>query len=241
MKLRNRWLIKFLSAGVAALVWCWLRTMRFSRFSVDGRHHPSNPASEQYLYALWHEAHLGPLCDPGQCKVLISQHADGEWIAQVCQWLGLGVIRGSTTRGGCQAVHSMIQECGSNNNIVVTPDGPRGPRRQMQSGAVWVSSTTGIPVVLLGIGYSRAWRANSWDRFAVPVPGSHICAVASAPVCIPPDLDRAGLEHWRLHLEAELERVSGLAEEWAARVRVQGRNAAPPEMPAQPAANKKAA
>ena len=232
MKLRSRWLIKFLSAGVAALAWCWLRTLGFSRFSLDGRHHPSDPVGEQFIYAFWHEGQLGPLCDPGKCKVLISQHADGEWIAQVCQWLGLGVIRGSSTRGGCQAVHTMIKESGGSKNICITPDGPRGPRRQMQSGAVWVSSTTGIPVVLLGIGYSRAWRANSWDRFAVPVPFSHVCAVVSAPVHIPTDLDREGLEHWRQHLETLLEHVNDQADEWAARVREQGRKAEPPALPA---------
>ncbi len=228
MKLRSRWLIRFLAAGIAIVAWCWLRTLRLKRFSLDGRHHPADANQQQFLYAFWHEGVLGPLCDPGKIKVLISQHADGEWIAQICQWLGLGVIRGSTTRGGCGAIQEMIGVSGEQSHLGITPDGPRGPRRQMQPGAVWVASTTGIPVVLLGMGFARAWRANSWDRLAIPVPGSTVCAVLSEPIAIPPDLDRAGLDHWRLVLESELQRMNELADAWAERIRQDGRSAAYP-------------
>jgi lysophospholipid acyltransferase (LPLAT)-like uncharacterized protein len=171
---------------------------------------------------------FGPLYDPGRIKVLISQHADGEWIAQICQWLGVGVIRGSTTRGGCAAIQEMIGESGAQTHLGITPDGPRGPRRQLQPGAVWVASTTGIPVVLLGMGFARAWRASSWDRLAIPVPGSTVCAVLSQPIQVPPDLDRAGLERWRLHLEKELQRMNSLADDWAERIRRDGQRAVDP-------------
>ena len=113
MKLRNRFLIRILAAGIAVIVWCWLRTLRSHRYSFDGRHHPADANREQFLYCFWHEGILAPLRDPGKIKVLISQHADGEWIAQVCQWLGVGVIRGSTTRGGCQAIQEMINASGA--------------------------------------------------------------------------------------------------------------------------------
>jgi lysophospholipid acyltransferase (LPLAT)-like uncharacterized protein len=228
MKLRSVWLIRFLAAGIALVAWCWLRTLRLQRFSVDGRHHPADANREQYLYAFWHEGVLGPLCDPGKIKVLISQHADGEWIAQICQWLGLGVIRGSTTRGGCGAIQEMIGQNGAQTHLGITPDGPRGPRRQMQPGAVWVASTTGIPVVLLGVGFAHAWRASSWDRLAIPVPGSTLCAVLSQPMQIPSDLDRAGLDHWRKQLEDELQRMNAIADAWAERIRREGRHAAGP-------------
>lgn len=230
MKLRSRWLIRFLAAGIALVAWCWLRTLRLKRFSVDGRHHPADANREQFLYAFWHEGVLGPLCDPGQIKVLISQHADGEWIAQICQWLGLGVIRGSSTRGGCAAIQEMIGASGAQTHLGITPDGPRGPRRQLQPGAVWVASTTGIPVVLLGIGFARAWRASSWDRMAIPVPGSTVCAVLSQPMQIPPDLDRAGLDHWRKLLEDELQRMNALADAWAERIHREGRHAVGPSV-----------
>ena len=56
-------------------------------------------------------------------------------------------------------------------HLVITPDGPRGPRRQVQAGMVYLAARTGVPIVPVGIGYDRPWRTKSWDRFAVPRPG----------------------------------------------------------------------
>lgn len=232
MKLRNPLLIRILAAIAAAGIWCWIQTLRFRQFGLDGRTHPTNAREKQVLYAFWHDGIFGTLCPPGTCrglKALISQHADGEFIAQVCQWLGLGVVRGSTTRGGRQAVHVMLREAGGDANLAITPDGPRGPRREMQPGAVWIASSSGLPIVLIGVGYARAWRANSWDRFGLPVPGSRVTAVFSQPIHIPADLDRDGLEQWRSHLERELTRINDVAEAWAARMQSEGSRAPLPE------------
>ena len=78
------------------------------------------------------------------------------------------------------------------------------------------------------MGFARAWRASSWDRLAIPVPGSTLCAVLSQPMQIPPDLDRAGLDHWRKQLEDELQRMNAIADAWAERIRREGRHAAGP-------------
>lgn len=229
MKIRNRLLIRFLSGFAAAAIWCWLRTLRRYRISLGGPSHPVDPAEQQVLYAFWHESIFGTLYEPGKLKVLISQHADGEWIARICNWLGLDVVRGSTTRGGRQAVQNLVRSVGSTANLAITPDGPRGPRRQMQPGAVWLASTTGIPIVLIGIGYPRAWRLTSWDKFGVPVPGSSIAQVFSQPIPIPPNLDSDDLELWRVHLEGQLTRLNEQADDWAQQIRQEGSRAKPPE------------
>jgi lysophospholipid acyltransferase (LPLAT)-like uncharacterized protein len=229
MKIRNRLLIRFLAAIAAAVLWCWLRTLRRWQFGSDGLSHPIDPTEKQFLYLFWHESIFGTLYEPGKLKVLISQHADGEWIARVCNWLGLDVVRGSTTRGGRRAVQALMRSVGNTANLAITPDGPRGPRRKMQPGAVWIASTTGIPIVLAGIGYSRAWRMNSWDQFGLPVPGSGITQVCSQPIYVPADLDRDGLERWREHLERELTGLNEVAEAWAVRIRQHGARATPPE------------
>jgi lysophospholipid acyltransferase (LPLAT)-like uncharacterized protein len=228
MKLRNPLLIRILSAAFAAGFWCWLRTLNFRRFGLDGRSHPTDPREQQVLYVFWHEGIFGTLCTPGRLQVLISQHTDGEWIAQVCSWLGLDVVRGSTTRGGRQAVRTMLRTEAGAANLAITPDGPRGPRRQMQPGALWIASATGIPIVLIGVGWVRAWRMNSWDQFAIPVPGSSVTGVFSQPIHIPENLDRDDLERWQTHLERELTRLSDLADSWAARIRELGAKAEPP-------------
>ena len=213
MKLRSPLLIRCVAAVAALFIWCWIRTFRIRVTSLDGRQHPADPAQQQYLYDFWHEGLLAPLTTRIKIRMLISQHADGEMIAQICQWLGFGVVRGSTTRGGCAALQNMMRASQSEaTHLGITPDGPKGPRRTLQMGTVWVASTTGLPVVLLGIGFSRARRAKSWDRFALPVPGSMIYGVLSEPIHVPPDLDRPGLERWRQYLEERLLHVTALAE-----------------------------
>jgi lysophospholipid acyltransferase (LPLAT)-like uncharacterized protein len=213
MKLRSPFLIRCVAAVAAFVIWCWISTFRIRISSLDGREHPVDPSQSQFLYAFWHEGLLAPLTTRIKVRMLISQHADGEMIAQICQWLGFGVVRGSTTRGGCAALQNLSRAGQSNaTHLGITPDGPKGPRRKLQMGVVWVASITGIPVVVTGIGFASAWRARSWDRFAIPVPGSTIHGVLSEPIHVPPDLDRPGLEFWRHYLEERLLHVTALAE-----------------------------
>jgi hypothetical protein len=72
-----------------------------------------------------------------------------------------------------------------------------------------------MPLVAMGLGYDRPWRLNSWDRFAVPRPYSRARGVVGPPMTIPPDLDRDGVEHYRLQVERVLNRLSCEAEAWA--------------------------
>lgn len=235
MKLRSPRLIRVVAALAAAVIWCWMRTTRIRVASVDGRVHPADPRAGRFLYAFWHEGLLAPLTTKIKVQILISQHADGELIAQVCHWLGYGTLRGSTTRGGCEAILGMMRSSAGDSHLGITPDGPKGPRRKLQLGMVLVASQTGIPIVLLGIGFGNARRFNSWDRFALPRPFSSICGVLSEPICVPPDLDRNGLNRWRDRLEERLNELNDVADDWAARCRREGRHAAPPRLDFPPA------
>ena len=98
----------------------------------------------------------------------------------------------------------------------MTPDGPRGPRRRMSQGPIFLSSRLGIPLVAIGMGYDRPWRLSTWDRFAVPRPRSRARAVWSPYLAIPPHLDRDGLEYYRRRVEQLLELLTLEAEAWAA-------------------------
>ena len=101
-------------------------------------------------------------------------------------------------------------------NVVITPDGPRGPRRRLAQGAIFLASRTGMPIVAMGLGLSQPWRVGSWDRFAIPRPFGRARAVVSPEMFLPPDLDRAGIEHYRVEVERMLERMTLEAEAWAA-------------------------
>jgi lysophospholipid acyltransferase (LPLAT)-like uncharacterized protein len=112
---------------------------------------------------------------------LISQHADGEIIARIVEGLGYRTIRGSTTRGGVRALLEAAQRVQEGITIGFTPDGPRGPHRVFQPGAVIVAQRTGRPIIALGITASRAWRLRSWDRHIVPKPFARVTVRYSTP------------------------------------------------------------
>jgi hypothetical protein len=109
-----------------------------------------------------------------------------------------------------------LAEHAAASNLTITPDGPRGPRRQLAAGCVFLASTLGIPIVAMGLGYDRPWRVGTWDRFAVPRPWSRARGVVSRAVAIPPELDRDGIEWHRNGIERLLLHVSEEAEAWAA-------------------------
>jgi lysophospholipid acyltransferase (LPLAT)-like uncharacterized protein len=235
MKRRNRWLVRYIAAVMAVVIRVWMSLMRVRTVSVDGRQHPADPAASRFLYVFWHEGLLAPLATRPKIRVLISQHTDGEVIAQICQRLGIGVIRGSTARGGSQALLAMIRDADDSTHLGITPDGPRGPRRQLKPGAVIVASQSGLPIIPLGIGFVRAWRLTSWDRFAIPWPGSTLIGVIGEPIYVPPDLDRRQLSQWTSHIERRLCELTEIAENWAERIRHEGSRAAPPVVQPLPA------
>lgn len=169
----------------------------------------------RYIYAFFHEVMLFPAYYWAwpEMQILISDHADGEMITQVVRRLGFGVVRGSTTRGGARALREMTGRV-DRGHLCVTPDGPRGPRRHVHQGMIYLASRTGLPIVGAGMAFSRPWRAKSWDRFAVPRPFSTACCVAPKPIVVPPDADRDALEHYRQEVERSMNDATAEAEAW---------------------------
>jgi lysophospholipid acyltransferase (LPLAT)-like uncharacterized protein len=216
MKLRNPRLIHLLGLLAAFLVRLWMGTLRYRIISADGQAHPTDARRQRYIYALWHEDILFPTRFHERVHALVSQHADGELVAQICKGLRYGVVRGSATRGGMAALLKLLR-ASRRTHLVLTLDGPRGPRRHVQTGLVYLASRSELPVILLGVGYSHAWRAHSWDRFAVPCPWSEAVCVTAPPLMVPPGLDRAGLEHYRRRIEDQLLAATAAAERLAQR------------------------
>ncbi len=226
MKLRNPWLIRLAGFLGAGLVRLWMSTVRYHIHQTGGLVDPNSRwLRGRYIYAFWHETMLFPAGRKTRAKfhVLISQHADGELIAQVCRRLGFGVVRGSSTRGGVEAVRKLLR-LGRGSHLAVTPDGPRGPRRRVQPGIVYLASRTGLPIVPAGIGFEKAWRAASWDRFAVPKPWCTAICVVGEPIHVPPELDKDQLEHYRQRVEQELLNATEAAEHCAAKGNIEPRS-----------------
>jgi lysophospholipid acyltransferase (LPLAT)-like uncharacterized protein len=216
MKLRNPRLIRVVAFLAAFLVRAWIATLRVRSHSLDRRDHPLDIKDGPCIYAFWHETLLAPLNFRTRApwRVLISTHADGELIAQICRHLGVGTVRGSTTRGGGPALVA-LWDCQDPAHLLFHPDGPRGPRRKVHVGMVALASKTGFPIIGVGVEFRRAWRAKSWDRFAVPWPFTQVSAVIAEPIHVPQDLDRAGLESVRALAEDRMLEATEAAGRWA--------------------------
>lgn len=170
-----------------------------------------------YILLFWHEYILGPLFLRRQSDVtmLLSQHGDAEIVGRFADHLGMTCVRGSTFKGGAAAVKQIL-ELKEHPIVAFTPDGPRGPRRQLAVGPVYLASKLRMPLVLLGVGYDRPWRANSWDRFALPRPFSRGRLISSPFLEIPKRLNKEDLEYFRVKTESLLNELTTLAENWAA-------------------------
>jgi lysophospholipid acyltransferase (LPLAT)-like uncharacterized protein len=217
MKIRHPWLIKAVGFAAGWLLRVWMGTLNY-RYRPQGPDY--NPRLRnlpgRYIYAFWHENVLLPARHYGRRNIhaLISRHADGQLIAEVCRHMGFRVVAGSSTRGGVEAVRQMLR-LGRCSHLAITPDGPRGPRRQVQPGLVYLAARTGLAIVPAGIAYERAWRMRSWDRFGLPWPWSTAWCLTGEAIHVPSDADRETLERYRLRVQQRIDELQQQAEQWA--------------------------
>jgi lysophospholipid acyltransferase (LPLAT)-like uncharacterized protein len=136
--------------------------------------------------------------------VITSENFDGEWIAGIIERFGYGTARGSTSRGGRRALLQLVRDMAAGKPAGFTLDGPRGPARVAQPGAVWLAKTTGNPVLPFHLEANRHWTMNSWDRTQIPRPFSTVAIAMGEPFHVAADADEAGLERARLMLEERL-------------------------------------
>jgi lysophospholipid acyltransferase (LPLAT)-like uncharacterized protein len=136
--------------------------------------------------------------------VITSENFDGEWIAGIIERLGYGTARGSTSRGGRKALLQLTRDMAAGKPAGFTLDGPRGPARVAQPGAVWLSKATGNPVLPFHLEASSHWTLESWDRTQIPKPFSTIAIAMGEPFHVPADADAAAIEAARVLLEQRL-------------------------------------
>ena len=165
----------------------WMSTLDYRAVFYDRSVDPVVGVGGPRIYIFWHENILAPLYLRGHCHLamLLSQHRDADILARVAYHMGFDCVRGSTYRGGARAIWELFERS-RRQHLTITPDGPRGPRRQLAQGPIYLASRLQLPLVVMGFGYDRPWRANSWDRFAVPRPFSRARAVIGPPLMLPP-------------------------------------------------------
>jgi lysophospholipid acyltransferase (LPLAT)-like uncharacterized protein len=217
VKLESPLAIGALSLFSTACIRQWMGTLDYRADFSDPTVDPVHPDYRgTKIYVFWHENILLPLYLRGHSNIamLLSRHHDADILARVAVMMGFGTVRGSTFKGGSVALRELAGRARS-ENLTITPDGPRGPRRKLAPGCIFLASTMRIPIVVMGFGSERPWRLGTWDRFAIPRPWSRARGVVSRAIHVPADLSRDDLERQRAGVERLLVRLTDDAEAWA--------------------------
>ena len=161
---------------------------------------------ENIIACFWHGRLLAmPFAYKGTGgKVLISRHRDGEFIARVIHYFGLGTIRGSYRKGSVSSIRQILAELSQGTDVAITPDGPKGPRYRMKEGIVELAKLTKRPIVPVTYSASRKKLFDSWDRFVLPYPFSRVLFLWGDPIYISREVGGSALELKRQEIESSL-------------------------------------
>jgi lysophospholipid acyltransferase (LPLAT)-like uncharacterized protein len=190
---------KFPAALAAFIIRAIAATLRVTLVDRGGiLNRPDNPP---VIMAFWHNRLflMAPFydrfCRSRGAMALISRSRDGQFISDVCAWFGIRSARGSSSRHGVAAALAAVHAARDEKlHIVITPDGPRGPRYRVQSGVLRLAQATGRPIVTVTTYVRWKWVFDSWDRFQLPLPFSRCQLVSGEPIFVPPDASGEDLE-----------------------------------------------
>jgi lysophospholipid acyltransferase (LPLAT)-like uncharacterized protein len=191
--------------------------IRGLRATVKLRHHGDERMrewerrGEHFILAFWHRhLLLMPYAYRGRrISVLVSQSQDGELIARTVARLGIDSSRGSSSRGGAAGMRSILRKAAEGWDIAFTPDGPRGPLREVQPGVILAAAATGLSIQPVALAATRKKELRSWDRFVVPKPFSTVHFVYGEPLAVERRGDQAAAAS---ELKRRLEAAEGEAE-----------------------------
>jgi lysophospholipid acyltransferase (LPLAT)-like uncharacterized protein len=178
---RARWLIAF---GFWVLQ-VWTRTLRFEvedHAEIVGR-----PVTRNFIGSSWHNRllvlpfALKRFTPNRHGAALISASRDGDLLTDAIHRFGFDVVRGSSSRLGASALLQLSEVLAQGGDVVITPDGPRGPVYELGPGVIFLAQKTGALVLPMNLEYSSCWRFKSWDRFILPRPFSKVRVIFGKP------------------------------------------------------------
>lgn len=193
------------------------------RYSVSFEEPPSPPDAifeKPVIYSFWHRAVFPAawLWREQGIAVMVSRSFDGEYIARIIEKLGFVAVRGSSSRGGGEALRRMKAELEKDASVAFTIDGPRGPKYVAKPGPVLLARSSGLPMSAFYVALSDAWVLKTWDEFMIPKPFSKALARIGAKMVVPEKANEAEIREWHARLQEALERVTKFAEENVGRV-----------------------
>jgi len=206
---------RLLGYMVAGMMWLFHLTVRWQRL-VDPETQRLLDADKPLILCMWHGRMFflsgGWPKPPRQLGVLASAHRDGQLIARGAKSFGYDSVLGSSRRGGATALRGISRMLEQGTTVVITPDGPKGPRMRFKAGAVKAAQMTGAPLVAL-TGSARPRKVfGTWDRFCLPWPFARAVIHFGPPIFVPREADAATLEAKRRAIENSLNQLTNAAE-----------------------------
>ena len=204
MKIEGR-LARWLVAFGFRLLQVWERTLRYELDDRTGL--VGKPLEKNYIGALWHNRLLifpfvlRRFFPTRHGAALISASRDGDLLTDAIHRFGFDVVRGSSSRLGATALLQLSEVLASGGDVVITPDGPRGPAYELGPGVIFLAQKSGAAVVPASLEYSSCWRLKSWDRFIVPRPFAKIRVIIGHPHPVAPTNSPEEFEAERLRLQ----------------------------------------
>jgi lysophospholipid acyltransferase (LPLAT)-like uncharacterized protein len=185
---------------------------RTVRYELDGAHHHEQftKHGRPVIFALWHGRllPLGFLHRAQGLVTLISQSRDGEYLARLLLHWGFENVRGSSSRGGSEALRELIRRVRAGRSLAITPDGPRGPMQKLKPGVLIAAQLTGVPIIPITCAATAGWWPGRWDRFLIPRPFATVRVRYGEPHLVPRNADEEEIQRRTSELERQLNEMT---------------------------------
>jgi len=176
---------------INSLAGAMLRSLRIHHYGLENAHRAlSTSPHGSIMVCHWHQSLLTVLAPALDTKlrlaVLTSLSSDGDIITSFLESVGIRAVRGSSTRGAARAAKAVMGALTEGYSMSMAVDGPRGPARQVKSGALEIARRQAVTIIPIAARASREFSfMRSWDRFRLPLPGAHVAMVYGEPVTYP--------------------------------------------------------
>jgi lysophospholipid acyltransferase (LPLAT)-like uncharacterized protein len=212
-----KWHQRLVAALIVFLIRTVGKTIRFHADDRSGYFQNSRPPTK-FIVIVWHnrlalsttlyERYARRYQPERRLAAMVSASRDGGFLAKIMEGLGLEPVRGSSSRRGGQALVEMTTWAEKGCDLALTPDGPRGPRYEVQDGVITTAQLTGLPII--PVSYRLNWkiRVNSWDKFQIPLPFARCDVIMGKPLSVPREISDEQREMYRKQLEQSLQEIT---------------------------------
>lgn len=213
MRINCPLLVRYAGIASGACFWTLFRTLYKDIRTTPGASPYNAEGQQRYLYSVWHDSAVIAAFGGrhSHTVALTSCHRDGSFVEGVVKFMNVRSVRGSSGRSGSRAARRLI-DVAKTHDIVMTPDGPRGPKRTMSRGMIYLASRTGNAIVPTAFACQNAWEIKgSWTSQIIPKPFSRVVMLADEPVHVPVDISPDEIESYRIKIQQAMDALNDRA------------------------------